>query len=91
MRDPFFRPFSPSPRDSWLQRIRENFRQAFSPARIFPSSANGAPLHLDPPTPPKRLPGPIPATPASLFLRVIGGLLLLGLAAGILFLLFAKR
>ena len=45
MRDPFFRPFSSSPRDSWLQRIRENFRQAFAPARIFPSSANGAPLH----------------------------------------------
>ena len=45
MRDPFFRPFSSSTRDSLLQRIRENFRQAFSPARIFPSSANGAPLH----------------------------------------------
>lgn len=45
MRDPFFRPFSSSPRDSLLQRIRENFRQAFAPARIFPSSANGAPLH----------------------------------------------
>ena len=46
---------------------------------------------LDPPVPPKRPPGPIPATPASLFFRVLGGLLLLGLAAGILFLLFAKR
>ena len=45
MRDPFFRSFNSSPRDSWLQRIRENFRQAFAPARIFPSSANGAPLH----------------------------------------------
>lgn len=44
MRDPFFRPLSSSPSDSWLQRIRENFRQAFAPARIFPSSANGAPL-----------------------------------------------
>jgi len=47
MRDPFFRPFTSlsSSRDSWLQRIRDNFRQAFAPARIFPSSANGAPLH----------------------------------------------
>ena len=39
---------------------------------------------IDPPVPPKRL-------PASLFLRLLGGLLLLGLAAGILFLLFARR
>jgi periplasmic protein TonB len=46
MRDPFFRPFSSSPRDSFLQRIRENFHQAFTPARIFPFSANGAPIHL---------------------------------------------
>lgn len=45
MRDPFSRPFSSSPHDPLLQRIRENFRQAFAPARIFPSSANGAPLH----------------------------------------------
>lgn len=46
---------------------------------------------LDPPVPPKRPLGPIPATPALLFLRVPGGLLLLGLGAGILFLLFARR
>ena len=46
---------------------------------------------LDPPVPPKRPPGPIPFSPASLFLRVLGGLLLLGLASGILFLLFARR
>jgi hypothetical protein len=46
---------------------------------------------LDPPVPPRRPPGPIPATPASLFLRVLGGLLLLGLTAGILFLLFARH
>lgn len=36
-------------------------------------------------------PGPIPATPASLVLRLLSGLLLLGLAAAILFWLFAKR
>lgn len=46
MRDPFFRPFTSSKRDSWFQRVRENFQQAFAPARIFPSSANGAPIHL---------------------------------------------
>ena len=45
MRDPFFRPCSPSSRESCLQRIRENFLQAFARARVFPSSANGAPLH----------------------------------------------
>ena len=39
---------------------------------------------LDPPV-------PIPFSPASLFLRVLGGLLLLGLTSGILFLLFARR
>jgi len=48
MRDPFSRllsSFQSSP-DSLLQRIRENFHQLFTPARIFPSSANGAPIHL---------------------------------------------
>jgi len=47
MRDPFFRPFPSfsSSRGSLLQRIRENLRQAFAPVHIFPSSANGAPLH----------------------------------------------
>ena len=47
MRDPFFRslPAFSSSRDSLLRRIRENFRQAFAPVRMFPSSANGAPLH----------------------------------------------
>ena len=46
---------------------------------------------LDPPVPPRRPPGAIPAAPASLFLRILGGLLLVGLASGILFLLFARR
>jgi hypothetical protein len=45
---------------------------------------------LDPPVPPRRPPGPIPAARASLFLRILGALLLLGLASGILFLLFAR-
>lgn len=36
-------------------------------------------------------PGPIPATPASLFLRILGGVILVALAAGILFLVFARR
>jgi hypothetical protein len=46
---------------------------------------------LDPPFPPKRPPGPIPATPSSLLFRIVAGLLLFGLAAITLFLLFAKR
>ena len=46
---------------------------------------------LDPPVPPKRPPGPIPAAPASLLLRALGALLLLGLTAGILFLVLARR
>jgi len=48
MRQPSFLPFASvsSTHDSLFQRIRENFDQASGPARIFPSSANGAPLHL---------------------------------------------
>lgn len=46
---------------------------------------------LDSPVPPKRLPGPIPAIPASLALRILGGLLLVGVVAGILFLLFGPH
>ncbi|HYL85281.1 MAG TPA: TonB family protein [Candidatus Angelobacter sp.] len=48
MRDPFSRNFYalPSSRDSLLCRICDNFQQLLAPARIFPSSANGAPLHL---------------------------------------------
>jgi periplasmic protein TonB len=49
MRDPFSRNFylaRSSSRDSLVCRIRDNFQQLFTPARIFPSSANGAPLHL---------------------------------------------
>jgi periplasmic protein TonB len=48
MRDPLSRDFSffQLTQDSWLQRVRDNFRQLLTPARIFPSSANGAPIHL---------------------------------------------
>ena len=48
MRDPLSRSFTSLSisRDSWLHRVRENFQQFLTPARIFPSSANGAPLHL---------------------------------------------
>lgn len=48
MRDPlrrFFSSFQTS-QDSWLDRVRENFQQLFTPAGSFPSSANGAPLHV---------------------------------------------
>jgi periplasmic protein TonB len=48
MRDPLSRSFSSpeSSQDSWLHRIRDNFRQLLVPAGIFPSSANGAPIHF---------------------------------------------
>ena len=48
MRDPLSRAFFSlhSSRDSWLRRVRDNFRQLLTPARIFPSSANGAPIHF---------------------------------------------
>ena len=46
---------------------------------------------VDPPIPPKRPPGPIPTVPSSLLFRVFAGLLLAGLAAAILFLLFGMR
>lgn len=43
---------------------------------------------LDPPFPPKRPPGPIPADSTSLVFRILAGVLLAGLAAAILFFLF---
>ena len=45
MPEPFLRPFASvsSSRDCWFRRVRENL-QVFASARIFPSSANGAPL-----------------------------------------------
>src|ERR1700674_531214 len=48
MRDPLLRCLSslPSSTDSWFLRVRENLRQLFSAAPLFPSSANGAPIHL---------------------------------------------
>jgi len=48
MRNPLSRDFSAlhQNQDSWIHRVRENFRQLLEPAGIFPSSANGAPIHL---------------------------------------------
>jgi periplasmic protein TonB len=48
MRDPLSRFLASrmSPQDSWLNRVRENFQQLLSRAKIFPTSANGAPIHL---------------------------------------------
>jgi hypothetical protein len=44
---------------------------------------------LDPPFPPKRPPGPIPAVPSSLLFRIVAGVVLAGLATALFFLLFA--
>jgi len=48
MRDPLSRDFSAlqPTQDSWTRRVRENFHQVLTPARIFPSSVNGAPIHV---------------------------------------------
>jgi protein TonB len=48
MRDPLSRCFSSlqSSSDSWFLRVRENLRQLFAAVPLFPSSANGAPIHL---------------------------------------------
>lgn len=48
MREPLWHSFSSlqSSRDSWLDRVRDNFHQLLTPARSFPSSANGAPIHI---------------------------------------------
>jgi periplasmic protein TonB len=48
MRDPLSRFLASGMRaqDSWLDRVRDNFHQFLSPTRIFPTSANGAPIHL---------------------------------------------
>jgi protein TonB len=48
MRGPLSRDFSAlqPAQDSWFHRVCENFHQLITPARIFPSSANGAPIHV---------------------------------------------
>jgi hypothetical protein len=53
MPEPFLRPRASlsSSRDGWFRRMRENLQQVFASARIFPSSASGAPLHLLPSPP----------------------------------------
>lgn len=63
----------------------------FEPEPASSSARSGGPPRkftgigiLDLPVPPKR-------PPASQILRVLGGLLILGLTAGILFLLFARH
>lgn len=48
MRDPLSRSFASlhSSTDTWFLRVRENLRQLFTSSPLFPSSANGAPIHL---------------------------------------------
>ncbi|PYT49792.1 MAG: hypothetical protein DMG44_09155 [Acidobacteria bacterium] len=48
MRDPLSGRFTSlqSSSDSWFLRVRENLRQLFTAVPLFPSSANGAPIHL---------------------------------------------
>jgi protein TonB len=83
MRDPFLRPFAAvsSSRDSWFRRICENLQQLLASTRIFPSSANGAPLDLLPSRPPSVANG---ARTISLLAHVllISGVLFLHLQLG---------
>jgi periplasmic protein TonB len=48
MRDPLSRSFASlqSSKDSWFSRVRENLRQLFISSPLFPSPANGAPIHM---------------------------------------------
>jgi hypothetical protein len=46
---------------------------------------------VDPPFPPKRPNGAVPAVPSSLLIRVLAGLILTGIAVTLFFLLFAKH
>jgi len=46
---------------------------------------------VDPPSPPKRPPGPIPAIPSSPLFRILAGLILAGIAAMLIFLLFGRH
>jgi periplasmic protein TonB len=43
---PFLRKTSSAASESWLKRVRDNLRQLFVPVRLYPSSSNGAPIHL---------------------------------------------
>jgi hypothetical protein len=65
--------------------------QAFSARGGRPPRKRSGIGVLDPPFPPKRPPGPIPAAPTSLLFRVFAGLILVGLTAAILFLLFGAH
>jgi hypothetical protein len=46
---------------------------------------------IDPPFPPKRPPGPLPAIPFSSFIRILAGLILAGILATLLFLVFGEH
>jgi periplasmic protein TonB len=48
MRDPLSRFLASRtpPQDSWFDRVRDNFHQLLLPVKIFPTSANGSPIHL---------------------------------------------
>jgi periplasmic protein TonB len=46
MRTPVLRSTPSSESQSWLARVRENFRQLLTPTGLSPSSSNGASIHL---------------------------------------------
>jgi hypothetical protein len=70
----------------------------FEPEALAASARGGIPPRkftgigiLDPPVPPKGPPGPIPATPSSLLLRIFAGLILAGITVTLFFLIFGKH
>jgi periplasmic protein TonB len=46
MPGPLLHGISVSESQSWLTRVRENFRQLLTPSGLSPSSSNGAPIHV---------------------------------------------
>jgi protein TonB len=48
MHDPLWRSLASlrSSNESWFSRVRENLRQLFTAGPLFPTSANGAPIHI---------------------------------------------
>jgi hypothetical protein len=46
---------------------------------------------LDPPFPPQKPPGPLPALPSSPLFRILAGLILAGITVTLLFLPFARQ
>lgn len=70
----------------------------FEPEPLASAARGGGPPRkltgagvLDPPFPPKLPPGSVPTIPSSLFIRILAGLILAGIAVTLFFLFFARH